>query len=395
LPGTLFEELGFNYIGPIDGHSLPTLLTMIDNVKSLKGPQLLHIVTQKGKGFAPAENDPVAYHAVPIFNPQHSILPTIKKKKTYSNVFGEWLCDMAQDDSRLMGITPAMKEGSDLIAFSKYFSSRYFDVGIAEQHAITLAAGMACEGAKPVCAIYSSFLQRGYDQLIHDVALQKLDVLLAIDRSGLVGGDGATHHGAFDLSFLRCIPNIVIMTPSDENECRKMLSTGFYYNGTAAVRYPRGVGRGLDIEKNLTIIPIGKAVVRHVGESLLILVFGSLLHKVIKIASFVHATVVDMRFVKPLDETLILRLAQTHDYLITIEENVIAGGAGSAVSELLAAHQILIKTKHLGFPDDFIEHGDPDDLLKRIHLDEKGLTKSISDFYPHHLKDLESIPIIL
>lgn len=377
LPGTLFEELGFNYIGPIDGHNLPTLLTTIGNIKALKGPQLLHVVTRKGKGFEPAENDPIKYHAVPVFNPQDKELPKTKKKLTYSNVFGHWLCDMAAEDKRLMGITPAMREGSDLIAFSKQFADRYFDVGIAEQHAVTLAAGMACEKAKPVCAIYGSFLQRGYDQLIHDVALQNLDVLFAIDRGGLVGGDGATHHGAFDLSYLRCIPNMVVMTPSDEKECRTMLSTGFHYDGPAAVRYPRGAGVGVEAGTDLQSMEIGKAKVRKQGQEIALLVFGSLLPVAQQVAEELDATLVDMRFVKPLDEALILEIANSHQRIVTIEENAIAGGAGSAVNEFLNQHQMQISTLNLGIPDRFIEHGEPADLLSRCGLDKAGILKAI------------------
>ncbi|MET1257369.1 1-deoxy-D-xylulose-5-phosphate synthase [Aliikangiella maris] len=377
LPGTLFEELGFNYIGPIDGHNLPTLMTTIANIKALKGPQLLHIVTRKGKGFEPAEKDPIAYHAVPVFNPRETQLPKLKKKMTYSNVFGKWLCNMAKADERLMGITPAMREGSDLIAFSKEFPTRYFDVGIAEQHAVTLSAGMACEGAKPVCAIYGTFLQRGYDQLIHDVALQNLDVLFAIDRGGLVGGDGATHHGAFDLSYLRCIPNMIIMTPSDERECRLMLSTGFYYDGPAAVRYPRGAGIGLDPGEDLATLEIGKAKIRRKGKDKAFLVFGSLLHTVLSVAEEIDATVVDMRFVKPLDEALLVELTKSHQHFITVEENAIAGGAGSAVNEFLSCAGEHIKITHLGLPDRFIEHGDPGELLSRCGLDKASILKAV------------------
>lgn len=377
LPGTLFEELGFNYIGPIDGHNMPTLLTTIGNIKALKGPQLLHVVTRKGKGFEPAENDPIKYHAVPVFNPQEKELPVAKKKKTYSNVFGEWLCDMAEQDERLMGITPAMREGSDLIAFSKKYPERYFDVGIAEQHAVTLAAGMACEQAKPVCAIYGSFLQRGYDQFIHDVALQNLDVLFAIDRGGIVGGDGATHHGAFDLSYMRCIPNMIIMAPSDERECRLMLSTGYHFNGPAAVRYPRGAGIGADTGSDLATLEIGKATVKRKGEKVALLVFGSLLTVAQQVAEEINATLVDMRFVKPLDEALIKELAESHDRLVTIEENAIAGGAGSAVNEFLNQHRITVDVLNLGIPDRFIEHGDPNDLLSRCGLDKTGILRAI------------------
>lgn len=377
LPGTLFEELGFNYIGPIDGHDLPTLLTTIGNIQKLKGPQLLHVVTTKGKGFAPAEEDPIAYHAVPTFNPKETQLPKVKKKVTYSNIFGQWLCDMASDCDKLMGITPAMREGSDLIAFSRQFPERYFDVGIAEQHAVTFAAGLACEGLKPVCAIYGSFLQRGYDQLIHDVALQKLDVLFAIDRGGLVGGDGATHHGAFDLSYLRCIPEMVIMTPSDERECRFMLSTGYQHDGPAAVRYPRGSGVGEIPENNLATIEIGKANIRRQGEKIAILAFGSLLHVALEVAEEIGASVVDMRFVKPLDTSLLAQIASSHDRLVTIEENAIAGGAGSAVNEWLNSQNITVDTINLGLPDRFIEHGEPGDLLQRCGLDKAGILAAI------------------
>ena len=377
LPGTLFEELGFNYIGPIDGHDLPTLLTTIGNIKKLSGPQLLHAVTRKGKGFAPAERDPIAYHAVPIFDPKQTQLPKIKKKVTYSNIFGQWLCDMAATDEKLMGITPAMREGSDLIAFSREYKERYFDVGIAEQHAVTLAAGMACEGSKPVCAIYSSFLQRGYDQLIHDVALQKLDVLFAIDRSGLVGGDGATHHGSFDLSYLRCIPNIVIMAPSDERECRLMLTTGYNHPGCAAVRYPRGSGTGIDAGRDLQALEIGKANVCREGKKIAILSFGSMLQNSMKAAEELDATLVDMRFVKPLDEELLTKLSKSHEKFVTVEENAIAGGAGSAVSEFLARANLQISIQHLGIKDVFIEHGDPNDLIEKCQLNGQGIIDQI------------------
>ncbi len=379
LPGTLFEELGFNYIGPVDGHNLDALLVTIGNIKELKGPQLLHVVTRKGKGFEPAEKDPIAYHAVPIFNPHETELPKVKKKYTYSNVFGKWLCDMAAVDISLMGITPAMREGSDLIEFSKKYPERYFDVGIAEQHAVTFAAGMACEGVKPVCAIYGSFLQRGYDQLIHDVALQKLDVLFAIDRGGLVGGDGATHHGAFDLSYLRCIPEMLIMSPSDEKECRLMLTTGYHYKGPAAVRYPRGAGTGIDAGNDLETIEIGKGIVRRQGKKTAILVFGSLLTTALKVAEEVNATVVDMRFVKPLDGDLIIEICKEHKRLVTLEENAIAGGAGSAVNEFLFKHKIQIDMVNLGLPDRFIEHGEPEDLLARCGLNKAGILKSLQE----------------
>ena len=379
LPGTLFEELGFNYIGPIDGHDLPTLLTTIGNIKNLSGPQLLHAVTRKGKGFTPAEKDPIAYHAVPVFNPDDDSLPPSKKKVTYSNIFGQWLCDMAAADDKLVGITPAMREGSDLIAFSREYKDRYFDVGIAEQHAVTLAAGMACEGLKPVCAIYSSFLQRGYDQLIHDVALQDLDVLFAIDRAGLVGGDGATHHGSFDISYLRCIPNIIIMTPSDERECRLMLSTAYQHEGCTAVRYPRGSGLGIDAGEDLETIEIGKAITRREGKKIAILAFGSMVKTGLEVAEELNATLVDMRFVKPLDEELILQLSHSHSQFITLEENAIAGGAGSAVSEFIASKTIQTPIKHFGIQDEFIEHGEHSDLMKKCGLDAEGILREIGN----------------
>ncbi|AOE50653.1 1-deoxy-D-xylulose-5-phosphate synthase [Kangiella sediminilitoris] len=368
LPGTLFEELGFNYNGPIDGHDLPTLLSTLNNIKELSGPQFLHVVTRKGKGYAPAENDPIAYHGVPIFDPKISELPKGVKPKTYSNIFGEFMCDIAAKDERVVGITPAMREGSDLIRFSKEFPERYYDVGIAEQHAVTVSAGLACEGLKPVCAIYSTFLQRGYDQLIHDVALQNLDVLFAIDRGGLVGGDGATHNGAFDLSYLRCIPNMVIMAPSDENECRQCLYTGYLYEGPAAVRYPRGMGSGIEAEKTFTPFEIGKGEVKRKGDKVAILAFGSMLQPALEAAEKINATVVDMRFVKPLDESLIKSLADSHQQFITVEENAVQGGAGSAVNEFLVNNNIDIKTKNLGLPDRFVEHGNTNDLLKRVGL---------------------------
>lgn len=376
LPGTLFEELGFNYNGPIDGHDLPTLINTLNNIKELKGPQFLHIVTRKGKGYEPAENDPIAYHGVPIFDPKDSSLPKGKKPKTYSNIFGDFLCDIAAKDERVVGITPAMREGSDLIRFSREFPERYYDVGIAEQHAVTVSAGLACEGLKPVCAIYSTFLQRGYDQLIHDVALQNLDVLFAIDRGGLVGGDGATHNGAFDLSYLRCIPNMVIMTPSDENECRQCLYTGYLYEGPAAVRYPRGVGNGIEPEQAFTPFPIGKGSIKRRGEKVAILAFGSMVKVAMEAAEQIHATVADMRFVKPLDEELIRQLAESHEQFITIEENAIMGGAGSAINEFLLNNDIQIKVKNLGIPDRFVEHGDTKELFKRIGLTAEDIIKS-------------------
>ncbi|PXF63466.1 1-deoxy-D-xylulose-5-phosphate synthase [Kangiella spongicola] len=383
LPSTLFEELGFNYNGPIDGHDLPTLLSTLSNIKSLKGPQFLHVVTRKGKGYEPAENDPIAYHGVPIFDPKIDELPKGVKPKTYSNIFGDFLCDIAAQDERVMGITPAMREGSDLIRFSKEFPERYHDVGIAEQHAVTVSAGLACEGFKPVCAIYSTFLQRGYDQLIHDVALQNLDVLFAVDRGGLVGGDGATHNGAFDLSYLRCIPNMVIMAPSDENECRQCLYTGYLYEGPVAVRYPRGMGSGIEPEKHFTAFEIGKGRLvkestKQQGEKVAILAFGSMVKTALEAAEKIDATVADMRFVKPLDEQLIRELADSHDLFITIEENAVQGGAGSAINEFILNNDLQIKVRNLGLPDRFIEHGSTGDLLERIGLTADDIVKVVS-----------------
>ncbi|MFP3851355.1 1-deoxy-D-xylulose-5-phosphate synthase [Pseudomonas sp. W5-01] len=379
VPGTLFEELGWNYIGPIDGHDLPILIATLRNMRDLKGPQFLHVVTKKGKGFAPAEVDPIGYHAITKLDPLNA--PVVPKKAggpKYSGVFGQWLCDMAEADERLVGITPAMKEGSDLVAFSERFPERYFDVAIAEQHAVTLAAGMACEGAKPVVAIYSTFLQRGYDQLIHDVAVQNLDVLFAIDRAGLVGEDGPTHAGSFDLSYLRCIPGMLVMTPSDENELRKMLTTGHLFKGPAAVRYPRGNGPNAVIESSLEPLEIGKGVVRRQGSKVAMLVFGVQLTEALIVAEQLDATVVDMRFVKPLDEALVREMASSHDLLVTIEENAIMGGAGAAVSEFLARENILKSVLHLGLPDVYVEHAKPAQMLAECGLDVAGIEASIN-----------------
>jgi 1-deoxy-D-xylulose-5-phosphate synthase len=379
VPGTLFEELGWNYIGPIDGHDLPILIATLRNMRDLKGPQFLHVVTKKGKGFAPAEVDPIGYHAITKLDPLNA--PVVPKKAggpKYSGVFGQWLCDMAEADERLVGITPAMKEGSDLVAFSERFPERYFDVAIAEQHAVTLAAGMACEGAKPVVAIYSTFLQRGYDQLIHDVAVQNLDVLFAIDRAGLVGEDGPTHAGSFDLSYLRCIPGMLVMTPSDENELRKMLTTGHLFKGPAAVRYPRGNGPDAVIENSLEPLEIGKGVVRRQGSKVAMLVFGVQLNEALIVAEKLDATVVDMRFVKPLDEALVREMASSHDLLVTIEENAIMGGAGAAVSEFLARENILKSVLHLGLPDAYVEHAKPAQMLAECGLDAAGIEASIT-----------------
>jgi 1-deoxy-D-xylulose-5-phosphate synthase len=384
-PGTLFEELGFNYIGPIDGHDLPTLIRTLENMKELKGPQFLHVITKKGKGFVPAEMHPIAYHAINKIEPKTDNLAqntnqAIIKKPKYANVFGQWVCDMAEVESKLVAITPAMREGSDLIKFSERFPDRYFDVAIAEQHAVTLAAGFACEGVKPVVAIYSTFLQRAYDQLIHDVAIQNLDVLFAIDRAGLVGEDGATHAGSFDLSFLRCIPNMLIMAPSNENELRQMLYTGFIHKGPASVRYPRGTGPGTEIQKEMTSIPLGESLTVRSGENLAILAFGSMLEAATIVAAKLNATLVDMRFIKPLDTKRILELAATHSLLITIEENVISGGAGSGVSEYLREERINTPIIHLGLPDKFIAHGKPNDLLQSCGLDASGILTTIGNY---------------
>jgi 1-deoxy-D-xylulose-5-phosphate synthase len=378
VPGTLFEELGWNYIGPIDGHDLPTLIATLRNMRDLAGPQFLHVVTKKGKGFAPAEVDPITWHAITKLEP---IGQQTKPKKPsgpkYSNVFGQWLCDMAAADSRLMGITPAMKEGSDLIDFSEYYPDRYFDVAIAEQHAVTLAAGMACEGAKPVVAIYSTFLQRAYDQLIHDVAVQNLDVLFAIDRAGLVGEDGPTHAGSFDLTYLRCIPGMLVMTPSDENEMRRMLTTGYHFEGPAAVRYPRGTGPNAVLEPGLESLEIGKGVVRREGKQVALLVFGVQLPEALQVAETLDATVVDMRFVKPLDEALVRQMADSHKLLVTIEENSIMGGAGSAVGEFLVTQNLQKPMLHLGLPDYYVEHAKPSEMLRECGLDAAGIEASI------------------
>ena len=376
VPGTLFEELGWNYIGPIDGHDLPTLVATLRNMRDMKGPQFLHVVTKKGKGFAPAELDPIGYHAITKLE-----APGSAPKKTggpkYSSVFGQWLCDMAAQDARLLGITPAMKEGSDLVAFSERYPERYFDVAIAEQHAVTLAAGMACEGMKPVVAIYSTFLQRAYDQLIHDVAVQHLDVLFAIDRAGLVGEDGPTHAGSFDISYLRCIPGMLVMTPSDEDELRKLLTTGYLFDGPAAVRYPRGSGPTHPIDPDLQPVEIGKGVVRRRGGRVALLVFGVQLAEAMKVAESLDATVVDMRFVKPLDEALVRELAGSHELLVTIEENAVMGGAGSAVGEFLASEGLEVPLLQLGLPDYYVEHAKPSEMLAECGLDAAGIEKAV------------------
>ncbi len=379
VPGTLFEELGFNYFGPIDGHDVDMLVETLENLKDISGPLFLHVVTKKGKGYAPAEKDPLAYHGVPAFDPSKDSLPKAAPSPhpTYTEVFGRWLCDMAEQDDRLLGITPAMREGSGLVEFSQRFPNRYFDVAIAEQHAVTLAAGQACQGAKPVVAIYSTFLQRAYDQLIHDVALQDLDVLFALDRAGLVGPDGPTHAGSFDYSYMRCIPNMLIMAPADENECRQMLTTGFKHKGPASVRYPRGKGPGSVIDPALTELEIGKAEIRHQGSRIAILAWGSMVPPALEAGKQLGATVVNMRFIKPLDEALILELAKTHDVFVTVEENVIAGGAGAAVNEFLQANSILMPALNIGLPDRFVEQGSREQLLEICGLDAKGILARI------------------
>jgi 1-deoxy-D-xylulose-5-phosphate synthase len=385
LPGTIFEELGFNYIGPMDGHDIKELVVTLRNMRNLKGPQLLHVVTRKGKGYDPAEKDPIKWHGPGPFDPKSG---TIFKEKatgpTYSQVFGQWLCDMAARDPRIVGITPAMREGSGLVEYSKKFPQRYFDVAIAEQHAVTFAAGLACEGLRPVVAIYSTFLQRAYDQLIHDVALQNLPVVFALDRAGLVGGDGATHQGSYDHSFLRCIPNLTVMAPADEDECRQMLFTATTIDGPTAVRYPRGQGPGVTPAAEMTALPVGKGQIRRMGNSgLLILAFGALVRSAEIIGDRLDATVVNMRFVKPLDQELVMRFAQTHAALVTLEENAIAGGAGSAVAELLTNCASALPMLTLGIPDRFIEHGSREDCLVAAELDLASLETAIRRFWEH------------
>ena len=393
LPGTLFEELGFNYIGPVDGHDVRSLVTTLKNLRQLHGPQFLHVVTRKGKGYAPAEADPIKWHGPGPFDPASG---TIFKEKasgpTYSQIFGQWLCDMAARDPRIIGVTPAMREGSGLVQFSKQFPDRYFDVAIAEQHAVTFAAGLAVEGLKPIVAIYSTFLQRGYDQLIHDVALQNLPVVFALDRAGLVGSDGATHQGSYDISFLRCIPNMTIMAPADENECRQMLYTGTTLPGPSAIRYPRGTGPGVPLVEEMTAVPVGRAQVRREGRSgLAILVFGTLLDSAQKIADRLDATLVNMRFIKPMDEDLVISMATRHRAIITIEENATIGGAGSAVGELLASEGVLIPLLQLGIPDRFIEHGSRDSCLVAAGLDAAGLTSSVERWWAMQTRERERI----
>jgi 1-deoxy-D-xylulose-5-phosphate synthase len=374
VPGTLFEEMGFNYIGPIDGHDMETLLATLSNLRERKGPQFLHIVTKKGKGYEPAEEQPGKYHGVSPAGSKAS-------GPTYTQVFGQWLCDMAKQSNDLLGITPAMCDGSGLNAFAEQYPDRYFDVGIAEQHSVTLAAGMACEGKKPVVAIYSTFLQRAYDQLVHDVALQNLDVLFAIDRAGLVGADGPTHAGSFDLSYLRCIPNMVIMAPADENECRQMLTTGYEYKGPAAVRYPRGTGPGVEVSTQLDSIKIGEAETKREGQKVAILAFGSLVQAAIDAAEEVDATVINMRFVKPLDQAMIKQVADDHDLLVTIEENALQGGAGSGVNEYLNLIQHDVAVINLGLPDEFIDHGNHQQMLSDCGLDAQGIITTVKHYF--------------
>jgi 1-deoxy-D-xylulose-5-phosphate synthase len=379
VPGTLFEEFGFNYIGPIDGHDLDSLIPTLQNLRELKGPQFLHVVTRKGQGYKLAEADPILYHGVSKFDTANGIQSAkASSKVTYTQVFGDWLCDMAKADPRLIAVTPAMREGSGMVRFAEEFPERFHDVGIAEQHALTFAAGLACEGARPVVAIYSTFLQRAYDQLIHDIALQNLPVMLAIDRGGLVGADGATHNGAFDLSFLTCVPNLVVMAPADEVECRRMLSTAYAIDGPSAVRYPRGTGLGLTRETSLDTLPIGKGEIRRSGRRIALLVFGPLLNAALEAGAEIDATVANMRFIKPLDHELLKQLAETHELLVSIEENAIIGGAGAEVARSLETQGLKCPLLRLGLPDHFVEHGDQAQLLSELGLDAKGIIASIS-----------------
>ena len=381
IPGTLFEEFGFNYIGPVDGHDLSALISTLRNVQKLEGPQFLHVITKKGKGYALAEDDPIRYHGVTPFDPKKGIVSSgkLNSAPSYSQVFGDWACDMAKQDQRFAAITPAMREGSGLVRFEKEHPDKYFDVAIAEQHGVTVAAGMACDGLKPVVAIYSTFLQRAYDQLVHDVCLQNLPILFAIDRAGCVGADGPTHNGVYDLTFMRCLPNIILMVPSDENECRQMLYTGFKLNQPTAVRYPRGKGPGVKVIKEMTPIPIGKSEVRRKGKNIAILAFGAMVDTCDRIGKEINATVVNMRFVKPIDESVILDMCNRHDLIITVEENVIHGGAGSAVNEVIAAYGVEKKIINHGLPDRLIQHGTRDDMLKDARLDYEGILNFIME----------------
>ncbi|WP_068714384.1 1-deoxy-D-xylulose-5-phosphate synthase [Vibrio tritonius] len=381
VPGTLFEELGFNYIGPVDGHDVLELIKTIKNMRELKGPQFLHVMTKKGKGYEPAEKDPIGYHGVPKFDPNANSLPKSKSTSpTFSKIFGDFLCDMAAQDPKLLAITPAMREGSGMVRFSKEYPEQYFDVAIAEQHAVTLATGMAIGGYNPIVAIYSTFLQRGYDQLIHDIAIMNLPVMFAIDRAGLVGADGQTHQGAFDLSFMRCIPNMTIMAPADENECRQMLYTGHLHQGPSAVRYPRGTGMGVELEAQFTALPIGKGRMMRQGEKVAILNFGTFLPSALAAAEALNTTVADMRFVKPLDEQLIRDLAASHDVLVTLEENAIAGGAGAGVIEFMMKEKIIKPVLNLGLPDHFVAQGTQEELHAELGLDATGIEQAIREY---------------
>jgi len=392
VPATMFEEFGFTYFGPIDGHDLDALVPTLQNLREMHGPVFLHVITRKGQGYKLAEADPVLYHGPGKFNPAEGIKKSAPGAPTYTQIFGDWICDMAALDERVVGVTPAMREGSGLVEFERRFPQRYFDVGIAEQHAVTFAAGLACEGVKPVVAIYSTFLQRGYDQLIHDVALQNLPVVFALDRAGLVGADGATHAGAYDLAYLRCIPNMVVLAPSDENECRQMLYTAFCHEGPSAVRYPRGSGVGAAISKAFTQLPFGKAELRRSGRRIAILAFGSMLHPALVAAESIDATVVNMRWVKPVDADMIRDLALTHDAFVTVEEHAVAGGAGSACLEAMAALGLAVPTLQLGLKDHFIDHGDPALLLRLEGLDGPGIAQSIGERFAHLLGADESTP---
>ncbi|MET0052651.1 MAG: 1-deoxy-D-xylulose-5-phosphate synthase [Candidatus Thiodiazotropha sp.] len=382
MPGTLFEEMGFNYIGPIDGHDFDTLIATLHNMRHMRGPRLLHVVTQKGRGYVPAEEDPCVYHGVTPFDPNTGEMQKGGGQKTYTQVFGAWLCGAAEQDEKLVAITPAMCEGSGMVEYSRRFPQRYFDVGIAEQHALTFATGLACEGLKPVVAIYSTFLQRGYDQLIHDVALQNLDVTLAVDRAGQVGADGATHAGSFDLSFVRPIPNMIVMAPGDENECARLLQTGYAYEGPAMIRYPRGTGPGVAVESDPQPLPLGKGEIRRTGQRVALLAFGSLLSTAQQVADQIDATLANMRFIKPLDEALIMELAQRHELLVTLEENVVAGGAGSAVNELLQAKGHPVAVLNLGLPDRYLDHATHEEQLREAGLDAAGILGAINRVGP-------------
>ena len=395
-PGTLFEEMGIRYFGPVDGHDATSLIKTLRNIKQIEGPKLLHVITKKGKGYAPAEQDPVGYHAVPAFNPEQGVVKKTNKnaQPTYTNIFSDWICDAAKQEPRLVAITPAMREGSGLVRFEKEFPDRYYDVAIAEQHAVTLAAGLAIAGHKPIVAIYSTFLQRAYDQLIHDVAVQNLPVLFAIDRAGAVGPDGKTHAGSFDLSFLRCIPNMLVMAPADECETRLMLQTGLQYDGPSAIRYPRGLGPASQVEDNLDTLPIAKAQKVRSGRDIVILSFGSLLHVAQQVAAEINASVVNMRFVKPIDESIIIDMAKHHQLIVTLEDNVIMGGAGSAVSEVLAKHSVLIKTLHLGLPDQHQEHGTREELLAEAGLNKASILNKINQIYPLRDCDHKSAHVV-